>query len=162
MPEIAVAIFVNHFDVRQCGFAARAPVDQPFGAIEQLVFPKFDESLAHGARQAFVHGEALMLPIARNPERLQLMENGVAGLLLPLPDPFDKFFPPKLRPSYARLRQLPFDDVLRGDAGVIRARHPEHAEAVHSFVAAQDILQRIVERMAHVQRTGDIRRRNHD
>ncbi len=160
MPQTAVALFMRHFDIGQGGFAARTPVDQPLGAVEQLVFPKFDERFAHRPRQPFVHGETLMAPVAGNPQRAQLMQDRVTGFLFPLPHPFNKFFTPQCGPARAAQRQLTLDDILRGDAGVIGARHPEHARAVHPLVAAQDILQRVVKGMAHVQRTGHIGRRN--
>src|SRR5690349_6087664 len=103
-----------------------------------------------------------MAPVAGNTERLELMQNRVAGFLLPLPNSLDKFRPPELGPADFLLRQLAFNDVLRGDARMIRARHPEHAKSVHAFVSAENVLERVVERMAHVQRAGDVRRRNDD
>ena len=51
---------------------------------------------------------------------------------------------------------------LRGDAGVIHAGLPEHVLAAHALEADQHVLQGVVERMAHMQRAGDVRRRNDD
>lgn len=45
---------------------------------------------------------------------------------------------------------------------MIRARLPQHVAPAHPFEPAQDVLQGIVQGMPHVQRAGDIRRRNHD
>src|SRR5262249_10413063 len=56
--------------------------------------------------------------------------------------------------------ELPLDDVLRGDPRVVGAGHPARDLAEHAVVAAQDVLDRIVERMAHVQRSGDVRGRD--
>jgi len=58
--------------------------------------------------------------------------------------------------------QLPLHHVLGGDAGVVGARHPEGVKAVHPFVADQDVLQGVVEGMAHVQHPGDVGGRNDD
>jgi hypothetical protein len=71
------------------------------------------------------------------------------------------------RPSVAaarllRLHQLALDHHLRGDAGVVGARLPQHVLAAHALEAAQNVLQRVVERMAHMQRAGDVRRRDDD
>ena len=60
------------------------------------------------------------------------------------------------------LHQLPLDDHLRGDAGVIGARLPEHVLAAHALEAAQHVLQRVVERVPHVQRARHVRRRDDD
>ena len=60
------------------------------------------------------------------------------------------------------LHQLPLDHGLGGDAGMIGARLPQHILAAHALEAAQDVLQRIVERVTHMQRAGHVGRRNHD
>ena len=59
-------------------------------------------------------------------------------------------------------QQPPLDDGLRGDAGVVGAGHPEGVEALHPPPADQDVLQRVVERMAQVQSPGHVRRRDDD
>ena len=45
---------------------------------------------------------------------------------------------------------------------MIHPRLPQHILAAHPFEADQNILQCVVECMAHMKRAGDIRRRNHD
>ena len=71
------------------------------------------------------------------------------------------------RPSVApagllALHQLPLDHHLGGDAGVVGADLPEHVLAAHALEPAEHVLQRVVERMAHMQRAGDVGRRNDD
>ena len=58
--------------------------------------------------------------------------------------------------------QLALDHDLRGDAGVVGADHPVGVEAAHAVIADQRIHQRLLERVAHVQRAGDVRRRQLD
>src|SRR6266508_1497935 len=89
------------------------------------------------------------------------MQNRVARLPFPLPDFFNELLAPQLCPAYSLLRKLALDDVLRRDAGVVRTRDPKHPATVHSFIAAKNVLKRIVQSVAHVQRTGDVRRRDH-
>src|SRR6266550_796312 len=45
---------------------------------------------------------------------------------------------------------------------MVDSRQPERAEAAHSLVAREDIHDRVLQRMAHVQRAGDVRRRDHN
>ena len=59
-------------------------------------------------------------------------------------------------------QQPPLDDGLRGDARVVGAGHPERLETLHPLLADEDVLQRVVQRMAQVQRAGHVRRRNDD
>ena len=65
----------------------------------------------------------------------------------------------RLSPS---LRELPLDHDLRADAGVVVARLPEGVEAAHAVPADEDVLQRAVEGVAHVQGAGDVRGRHGD
>ena len=82
-------------------------------------------------------------------------------LRLPFPDPFQKFLAAHLAPAgLLALHQLPLDHHLGRDAGVVGAGLPQHVLAAHALEPAQDVLQRVVERMAHVQRTGDVGRRD--
>ncbi|MER8595675.1 hypothetical protein NKH33_29700 [Mesorhizobium sp. M1182] len=46
------------------------------------------------------------------------------------------------------LHKLALDHHLRGDAGVIHAGLPQHVLAAHALEAHQNVLQRVVERMA--------------
>ena len=79
-----------------------------------------------------------------------------------MPDPFDEFFPAELVPRLALGFQLVLDDDLRRDAGVIGAYLPQRIVAAHAVIADQHIHQRLLERVSHVQRAGDVRRRKLD
>ena len=50
------------------------------------------------------------------------------------------------------------DDVLRGDTGMVGSRHPQGALSAHAPVPDEDVLQGIVQGVAHVQDTGDVGR----
>ncbi|WDT82229.1 MAG: hypothetical protein MPW14_11175 [Candidatus Manganitrophus sp.] len=95
------------------------------------------------------------------PRALELAQDRAAGLLLPLPDPFDKFLASELVAVEPVFRELTLDHVLRGDPGVIDAGHPERIRAAHPLPAGQYILEGIVEGMSHVEGAGDVRRGNH-
>ena len=73
IPQIAVGLFVHHFDVGESGFATRAPVNQPLRPIEEPIFPEPHESFPHRQGKPFVHRKALVFPIARHAECFQLM-----------------------------------------------------------------------------------------
>ena len=139
------------------------PVDQPLVAIDQPFLVELHEDLDDGARQPLVHGEALARPVAGRAEPFQLIDDDAAGLGLPRPHLLHE----GLAADGAAVRLLPFhhpplDHHLRGDAGVIHARLPEHVLAAHALEADQDVLQRVVERMPHMERAGDVRRRDDD
>jgi hypothetical protein len=67
------------------------------------------------------------------------------------------------RPTSWRLSplgELLLDLVLGGDAGMIGAEHPAGGTTGHPRTADDDVLDGVVERMAHVERAGDVRRRD--
>ena len=64
-----------------------------------------------------------------------------------------------IRPFFCKLT---FHYILGGDAGVVGSWHPEYIVSIHPPVSAEDVLERIVEGMPHVQITGNIRWRYHD
>ena len=61
--------------------------------------------------------------------------------------------------AYALRLQLTLDHDLRGNAGMVGARHPQRVVAAHAVVARQAVHDGLVERMPHVQRAGHVRRR---
>jgi hypothetical protein len=65
-------------------------------------------------------------------------------------------------PGLSFFLQQFFNDVLRGDTAVIGAGDPEGVIAFHPPPTDQHVLQGVVERMAHVERPGDVGGRNDD
>jgi len=60
------------------------------------------------------------------------------------------------------LLELALDHDLGGDAGVIGAGLPQGVETAHAVIARQRVHQRVLERVAHVQRARDVGRRQQD
>ena len=58
--------------------------------------------------------------------------------------------------------KLALDDHLRRDAGVVGSRLPQHVAAAHALEAHENILQRIVERVPHMERARHVRWRDYD
>ena len=69
---------------------------------------------------------------------------------------------PRSRRWIWRSVELALDDHLRGDAGMVHARLPQHVLAAHALEAAEDVLDRVVEGVPHVERAGHVRRRDDD
>ena len=82
--------------------------------------------------------------------------------VLPLPDALDERFAAEVVAMFALGVELALDHHLRGDAGVVGARLPQRVVAAHAVLARERVHERVLERVAHVQRAGDVRRRQHD
>ena len=160
--QLALVVGVIDLDVGQGGQAARAPVDDPLGPVDQLVVEEPLEDRLDGPRQPLVHREPLAGPVHAVAEAAHLAEDAATVLGLPLPDPLHERLAAEVVAGQAVLGELALDDVLGRDARVVHARQPERAVALHPAAADDGVAQRVVERVADVQRAGYVRRREDD
>jgi hypothetical protein len=160
--EVRVALFALHLEIRQHGLAARAPVDDVVVLVDEAFLVETDEGLAHGAGQPGIHGEALARPVAGGAEALELADDGPAGFLLPLPGALQEDLPPDVVSGLALGGELPLQDHVDGDGGVVGAGDPQGVVAVHALVADENVLQRVVEGVPPVERAGDVGRGHDD
>jgi hypothetical protein len=65
-------------------------------------------------------------------------------------------------PCEAFCPKLPLDDVLSGYPGMVRPRQPQDFEAFEPLIAAEYVLESVVESMAYVELAGNVRRRDDD
>ncbi len=160
--QLAVVVLVLHLDVRDGGQAARAPVDDALGAVDQLVVVELLEDGLDGLGQALVHGEALAGPVHAVAQAPHLAGDLAAGLRLPLPDALDEGLAAQVVAGLALLGELALDHVLGGDAGVVHAGLPQGLVALHALAADEGVDQRVLEGVAQVQAAGDVRRGDDD
>src|SRR6185437_13794496 len=140
-----------------------APIHHAFAAINQTFFVKVDEHFLDATRIFRVHGEPFAGPIAGAAEFFELVDDDAAVLFLPGPDAFQKFLAAEIVFGFAFfLFERLFHLHLRGDAGVIGAGQPKHFLAAHARFAAQNVLDGVVEHVAHVEHARDVRRRDDD
>ncbi len=157
-----VHVLVHHLEVRDRGLMERAPVDDPVRAVDPAAVPQPDEEGHHRADVCIVHREPLARVVERAPESPVLAHDRPARLLEPLPRELDERLATDVLSRAPLLRELLLDDVLRGNPGVVVAGLPEGVEPAHAVPARQDILDRAVQGMAHVQPARDVRGRDTD
>ncbi len=161
--QLAVVVGVVDLDVAQRGEAARAPVDDPLGAVDQIVVVQPLEDRPDRGRESLVHGEAFASPVDAVAEAPHLAEDLAAVLLLPRPHLRHELLAGVVVLALAfGLADVPLDERLGGDPGVIHAGQPQRLEALHPLAADQRVHQRVAERVADVQAARDVRRRQHD
>ena len=162
MVELALGVLVLDLVVGQGCLAAGAPVDNIVAFVDQAFLEQTDKDFAHRLRQALIHGKSLALPVAGRTEFLQLVDDRAAFFLPPLPNFVDKGLAPQLVPAFTLACQLPFNDILGGDTGMVRSRNPHGVIPAHTVITGQDILQSVVEGMTDMQHSCDVRRRDND
>ena len=144
VPQMSLDLDLLDFEVGNSREEFRIPVDQPLVLVDQARPVKLHKDAQHRAREPFVH-------------------DGAARLRLPGPHLLQKLLAPERAPvGLLALHKLALNHHLGGDAGMVGTRLPQHILAAHALEAAQHVLQRVVERMAHMQRAGDVGRRNDD
>ena len=147
-------------EVREHGLRLDVPVDQARVAVDQPLFVEPHEGFAHRPHHVRVHRELRPRPVAGSAHLAELLENPLPRLFLPLPDPFDELLAAEVVPRQAFLFELPLDHDLRRDPRMVDAGHPERVVALHPLVAAEHVLERRPAGVAHVERAGDVRRRD--
>ncbi len=160
VPQVALRLFMLDFEIAERGLAARAPVDDVIGLIDQALFIEPHEGFAHGAGKAGVQGEVLTSPVAAHARALHLLHDAPAVLLFPLPHASLESFAPQIALGQAFLGELPLHHDLRGDAGVIGAGDPQRLHAGHTPPANLRVDDGVLEHVPHVQRAGYVGRRN--
>ena len=149
-----------HLVVRQRRAAARAPVHDVVALVDEPLVEEVAEHLRDGLRAALVEREALATPVGGVAEHPLLVDDRAAVLLLPFPHARDERLASEILTALALLLERLLHHVLRGDAGMVGARQPQRVEAAHPAPAHEDILNRLVEGMSHVQDARHVRRRD--
>jgi hypothetical protein len=163
VPEAALHGLVLDLVIGDRRLQLAVPVDEAIAAVDQPVFEHPEEGLAHRRRADRIHREALPIPVAGAAHALLLAHDALLILLLPLPDALDEGLAADVVAGLAfEVEEPRLHHRLRGDAGVVRARHPQRGVALHAMPADQQILQHVVHRVAHVQRARDVGQRHHD
>ena len=162
VPQRSVLFLGLDLEVGDRRLQHRVPVDEALAAVDQPVLVEPDEGLLDRARQSRVHREAVAAPVDRGAEAAHLARDRAAGFLLPAPDALVEGLAAELVARLALGVELALDHHLGRDARVVRAGLPERAIARHAVVARERVHDRVLERMAHVQRAGHVRRRNDD
>ena len=162
VPERAVLLLGLHLEVGHRRLQHRIPVDEPLAAVDEPVLVQADECRLHGTRHPGIHGEAVAAPVDRGAEPAHLARDRAAGFLLPAPHARREGIATEFVARLALGHQLPLDDHLRGNARVVRARLPQGAVARHAVETGEGVHDRVLERVAHVERPGHVRRRYDD
>jgi hypothetical protein len=131
-------------------------------AIDQLVVVEPHENFAHRPRQLRAQRVGRARPIGARANAAQLLQNLTASERDEFLDPIDERVAAEIIARLAFDGELSLDDVLRCDAGVVGAGHPERFVAGHAAPADEDVLYRAVEPVTHMQHRRNVGRRDHN
>jgi hypothetical protein len=162
VPELALDLLGLDLEVRDGGAELRIPIDEALVAVEQALAIELHEHLEDGAAEALVHREALVRPVARSAEAAELAGDLASAFGLPFPDEIDEPIAGHVGALAPLSFELALDDHLGCNSGMIHADHPKRILPLQARVADEDVLERVVERVADMERAGHVRRRDDD
>ena len=142
--------------------ASRVPVDHVAIAVDEVFVVERHEYLDYRLGIPLVEREALVLVVARGTEALELLDDRVAVLLAPLPHPRHERLASDLFAARTFLLEGALHLSLRRDPRVVGAEDPLRPPPLHAVVTHEAVLDRVVERVPHVQHAGHVRRRDGD
>ncbi len=160
MEQMALLLLINHLFVTEGCQSLGIPIDHPHAAINPTLLIERVEHLDHRFRQLLVHREGSALPVAAGAERTQLFEDDATVFMGPVPCMLQEFLTAQILLFDTLIGQLGHYLGLGADGRMVRTRYPASIFAHHARTTHQDILDRVVQHMSHMQHTGHIRRRN--
>src|SRR5512134_1759310 len=101
------------FDIRQCGTATGAPVDQSVVAVYEALLVEADKYFIDRAREPFIKREPLAGPVTGCAKPLQLIDDPPSVFGLPCPDALNEPVPAEHMAVNALCRELPLHHILR-------------------------------------------------
>ena len=144
---------VDHLFVRQSRQRRRVPIDHTHPAIDLAFIIQIDKYLDDAAGHLGIHRKFRPIPITRSSQTTQLTENNATMFLFPLPGVFEELFTGQ---------RVFVNSLLSRNRRMVRTRHPAGVLSLHPRTTHQNILNRFVQHMPHVQYARHIGGRNNN
>ena len=150
--------------IAERGKGGGAPVHHALATIDEAFFVEVHKHAHDAGVVVGIEGEALAAPVAGGTEFLELLDDDAAVLFLPFPDFGNEGFTAEVVAMLddTLLFEGLFDDVLRGDAGVVGTGEPEDFFPQHAGAAGEDVLDGVVQDVAEREDAGDVGRGDDD
>ena len=155
-------LLVDDLFGRKCRERLRIPVHHAHSTINQPLVVEVHKHLDDALRAHLVHREGRALPVARRAQLPQLLQDDAAVLVCPVPRVFQEFLARQVAFLDALFREFLHHFRLRCNRGVVGAGHPAGVLALHAGASHQNVLNRVVEHVAHVEHARHVGWRNHN
>ena len=153
MEQMALLLAIDHLLGRQGGQCLGVPVYHAQSTIDQSLVIKVYEHLDHTLRALLIHGEGGAVPVAAGTQTAQLLQDDAPMLIRPFPRMLQELLACQVMLLDALFRQFLHHLSLCSDGGMVGARHPQGVLTLHTGTTHQNVLDGVVQHMAHVQHT---------
>ena len=151
--ELCVLFLVDYFLVGEGGESLGIPVDHTHAAVDEPFAIEIHEDLDDALAAGTVHGEGGAIPVAGAAELAELLEDDASVLLGPGPGVLQEFFTGEVSFLDTLFSQAVDNLGFGGDGGMVCAGHPAGVLAFHAGVAHEDVLNGLIQYVAHVEDT---------
>ncbi len=160
--EFVMLVMIDHLLVRESCLALRIPVDHTQTAVDESFLIEVAEDMNDGFGTGLVHRESCAVPVAGATKFAELFEDDASVLVRPVPRMFEELLAGQVRFVDALLLEA-FDNLCLGrNRRMVGTGYPAGVLALQPCTADENILNRLVEHMTHVQHARYIGRRNND
>ena len=162
MIEVTAVILVFHLRIGDRGHTGGAPVNHTVTAVDQSFLIQTKEYVLNRLGASLIQSETLTGPVAGGTQLLQLFNDASAVLGTPVPGTRKEPLAADIVFGDALFAHSLHDLRLGGDGSVVGAGQPQSTETAHPLVAGQNVLQGVVQGVAHVQLSRNVRRGHND
>ena len=160
--QMTLLIPINHLLRREHRLRLRIPVYHAETTINESLPVEIDKHFQHTLASFLVHRERRSVPITRCTQPAQLLQNDATVLIRPSPRMLQKLLTGEVTLLDALFRQTVHHLRLRRNRRMVRSRHPTCVLAVNARLPNQDVLNRVVQHVPHVENTRHVRWWNHN
>ena len=160
--KLSVALLVDDLLVADGGEGLGVPIHHAYTTVDKTFVIEVVEDADDAFVADVVHGEGSAVPIAAGAKLAELLEDDAAILFLPFPRMFEEVFTGERALVDALLGEHFHHFGFGGDGGVVGAGHPAGVLALHAGATDEDVLDGVVEHVAHVEHAGHVGRRDDD
>ncbi len=157
--ESVLVLLPFDLEIRDRRSVVRAPVHDARRAVDPTPVVKSDERRHHRADVFRVHREPQPAPVHRRPQQTKLVDDRGAHLLVPGLNSGGKTVAAQLLFGRTLAGELLLDHVLGRDRRVVVAGQEQNLLPIHAPEARNQVIDRGLQRVAHVELARDVGRR---
>ena len=160
--QFALLVAIDDLFGREHGLCLRVPVDHTEPTIDEAFVVEVAEDFHDAFAALFVHCEGRAVPVATCSKLAKLLQDDASVFFCPGPSVLQELFASEVTLLDALFSKTVHHLCLRSNRGVVCAWHPTSVLAIESCLTNQDVLNRIVEHVSHVEHTRHVWWRNDD
>ena len=154
--QVATLVAVDYLLGAEHSLSLGIPVHHAQSAVYQPLVIEVAEDAQYAFAALLVHCKRSAVPVAAGTQAAKLLQDDASVLVCPSPSMLEKLLTCEVALLYPLCSKAVDHLGLSGDAGVVSAGHPAGILAIQACFAHQNVLDSVVEHMAHVQHTGHV------